>query len=162
MRHIVFAGAAALASMAVCTPLAAQADAPSDKVAAERQAIMESWPAEEQASYEKLPDDLRDYFWTLPAMQWEGFWLLPPEQVRGIMRLPPEEQEQVWREIEYKLATLDRSEFEGRPTITYTLPNNYGPPPASSLNKDYPVCGGEIQDDCISPGEAQAGDEPGS
>ncbi|AKH41248.1 hypothetical protein FHS61_001775 [Altererythrobacter atlanticus] len=162
MRNTIFIGAVAVALGAGGAPLAAQADIPSTEVLAERQAIVESWPAPQQASYERLPSDLREYFWTLPAMQWEAFWILSQEQVRGIMRLRPEEQEQVWREIEYKLATLDPSEFEGRPTITYTIPNNYGPPPASALNRDYPVCGGDIQDECISPGEAEDAGEPGS
>ena len=40
--------------------------------------------------------------------------------------------------------------------IVTTYPGNLKPPPASSFDKEYPVCGGEVQDNCRNRGEGEA------
>ena len=41
-------------------------------------------------------------------------------------------------------------------TITTTHPGNLTPPPASAMNKTYPVCTRTLQDNCQNPGEGGA------
>jgi hypothetical protein len=41
-------------------------------------------------------------------------------------------------------------------TVTTTFPGNLTPPPASAMNKKYPVCTRQIQDSCQNPGEGGA------
>jgi hypothetical protein len=43
-----------------------------------------------------------------------------------------------------------------RTTVTTTYPGNLQPPPASALNKTYPVCTRTLQDSCRNPGEGGA------
>ena len=40
--------------------------------------------------------------------------------------------------------------------VTTTNPGNLAPPPASAMNKVYPVCTRRIQDSCQNPGEGGA------
>lgn len=40
--------------------------------------------------------------------------------------------------------------------IVTTYPGNLRPPTAASLDKDYPVCRGTLQDNCRNPGEGGA------
>ncbi len=44
----------------------------------------------------------------------------------------------------------------GAGAVVTTYPGNLAPPPASALNKDYPVCSRAIQDSCQNPGEGGA------
>jgi hypothetical protein len=41
-------------------------------------------------------------------------------------------------------------------TITTNNPGNLTPPPASAMNKTYPVCSRTVQDNCQNPGEGGA------
>ena len=41
-------------------------------------------------------------------------------------------------------------------TVVTNHPGNLTPPPASALNKTYPVCTSRLQDDCQNPGEGGA------
>ncbi|HEU4649790.1 MAG TPA: hypothetical protein VFS49_00100 [Croceibacterium sp.] len=41
-------------------------------------------------------------------------------------------------------------------TITTSNPGNLTPPPASAMNKTYPVCTRTLQDSCQNPGEGGA------
>jgi hypothetical protein len=43
-----------------------------------------------------------------------------------------------------------------RTTIVTNNPGNLTPPPASALNKTYPVCSRQLQDNCQNPGEGGA------
>ena len=40
--------------------------------------------------------------------------------------------------------------------IVTTYPGNLRSPPASSFDKEYPVCGGTVQDNCRNRGEGEA------
>jgi hypothetical protein len=44
----------------------------------------------------------------------------------------------------------------GASAVVTTYPGNLGPPPASVLNKEYPVCTARLQDSCQNPGEGGA------
>lgn len=41
-------------------------------------------------------------------------------------------------------------------TVTTTYPGNLTPPPQSAMNKTYPVCTRQLQDNCQNPGEGGA------
>ena len=41
-------------------------------------------------------------------------------------------------------------------TVIHTNPGNLTPPPASAMNKVYPVCTRQLQDNCQNPGEGGA------
>ena len=41
-------------------------------------------------------------------------------------------------------------------TVVHTNPGNLTPPPASAMNKVYPVCTRRLQDNCQNPGEGGA------
>jgi hypothetical protein len=40
--------------------------------------------------------------------------------------------------------------------VARNMPGNLAPPPASAMNKTYPVCRGKVQDSCQNPGEGGA------
>lgn len=44
----------------------------------------------------------------------------------------------------------------GPAVVTHNNPGNLSPPPASALNKTYPVCTRQLQDNCQNPGEGGA------
>ena len=52
--------------------------------------------------------------------------------------------------------TTVRTTPSGQATVTTTVPGNLTPPPASAMNRDYPVCRGAVQDSCQNPGEGGA------
>ena len=45
----------------------------------------------------------------------------------------------------------------GQALVTSNNPGNMTPPPASALNKTYPLCSRTLQDNCRNPGEGGAG-----
>ena len=52
---------------------------------------------------------------------------------------------------------VEPSAEPGEPDRVVTdIPGNLTPPPASAMNKEYPVCGGPVQDSCQNPGEGGA------
>lgn len=52
--------------------------------------------------------------------------------------------------------TLEKSTVPGEPDrLVTTYPGNLKPPPPSSFAKEYPICGGEVQDNCRNRGEGE-------
>jgi len=49
-----------------------------------------------------------------------------------------------------------QSAASGASAVVTSIPGNLTPPPASALNKDYPVCTSKLQDSCQNPGEGGA------
>ena len=49
-----------------------------------------------------------------------------------------------------------RTSGAGQQEVITTVTGNAEPPPASALNKDYPICRGAVQDSCQNPGEGGA------
>jgi len=52
--------------------------------------------------------------------------------------------------------TTTTTSASGQTTVTTTTPGNLTPPPASALNKTYPVCTAKLQDNCQNAGEGGA------
>jgi hypothetical protein len=53
--------------------------------------------------------------------------------------------------------TIEPGTLPGEPTVVVTTyPGNLTPPPVASLDKTYPVCRWEVQDNCQNPGEGGA------
>jgi hypothetical protein len=52
--------------------------------------------------------------------------------------------------------TVEPDAASGAGAVVTTFPGNDTGPPASALNKHYPVCSRTIQDDCQNPGEGGA------
>jgi hypothetical protein len=53
--------------------------------------------------------------------------------------------------------TLEPGTLPGEPDkVVTSYPGNLTPPPVASLDKTYPVCRGEVQDNCQNPGEGGA------
>jgi hypothetical protein len=48
------------------------------------------------------------------------------------------------------------SAASGAGAVGTNIPGNLTPPPASALNRDYPVCTRKLQDSCQNPGEGGA------
>lgn len=49
-----------------------------------------------------------------------------------------------------------RTTGAGQQEVITTITGNASPPPASAMNKDYPICRGAVQDSCQNPGEGGA------
>lgn len=49
-----------------------------------------------------------------------------------------------------------RETADGPQEVVTTTRSNATPPPAASLDKDYPICRGAVQDGCQNPGEGGA------
>jgi hypothetical protein len=54
------------------------------------------------------------------------------------------------------VTTIVPGAASGAGAVVTTYPGNLGPPPASALNKHYPVCTRKLQDECQNPGEGGA------
>ena len=53
--------------------------------------------------------------------------------------------------------TLEPGVLPGEPDeVVTSYPGNLTPPPVASLDKTYPVCRGQLQDNCQNPGEGGA------
>ncbi|CDO37694.1 MULTISPECIES: hypothetical protein [Novosphingobium] len=195
MRHLIFAGASALALATLPNALLAQ-NAPSAAgdsaqvspaapvtLTAEQQAMYDGWPADRQAEYDAWPDEYKGYFWTLVPERQEGYWALTPDQRGQVYKMSPQQREAAWTSIIQQLngqtpttpATQANPPGEGVPTAGVPAPETaeqavrpampadqsyqggpykgaLTPPPASAMNKDYPVCSKTVQDNCRNPG----------
>ena len=174
MRTIALRGALALALAAVPMALVAQ-DVMIATMTAEQQSAYDNWPADQRAGFETWPTDYRAYYWTLSANQQTGYWKLTNEQRATIAGLTPEQQIATWASIEQQMAgspaptsatvagtgdtmttavTQPGSDTLPQVTTVTTSSGNYAPPPASAMNKAYPLCSRTVQDSCINPREA--------
>lgn len=70
----------------------------------------------------------------------------PPQSAADANRPPPP-----------PITTVNPGDAPGEPTtVTREYPSNLTPPPASAMNREYPVCTAKIQDSCQNPGEGGA------
>lgn len=149
---------------------------------AEQSTMYDAWPEDRRASFDTWPSDYQVYFWTLAPNQQTGYWALSDQQRGTIAQLTPEQRLAAWASIEKQMdaqsggtstpsstsATVTGSGDAVTTAVTdpgtSTLPQtttvmttsgNFTPPPASAMNKDYPLCSRTIQDSCINPGEAR-------
>jgi hypothetical protein len=184
MRTLLLTGAAALSLAAVPFVAAAQqasasaqtsteAHAANHTLTAEQQAAFDAWAADRQAIYVAWPPAYQGYYWTLTPSQQEAYFLLSAEQRAQIDAMNAQQRTLAWQSIERQVAgapTANEANAAVKPvteTTVATLPTPSGPqqvittttsnavpPPASALNKEYPVCRGAVQDSCINPREA--------
>lgn len=140
----------------------------------EQQSQYDSWPAQRRSDYDAWPTEHKNYYWTLTPDQQEGYWVLTPDQREQIYNLAPEQREQAWQSVVQQLrgaapAAQTQANPQGAgapapqasgavPSATVTDPGSQGgqgaltPPPASAMDKEYPVCTRQIQDSCRNPG----------
>ena len=178
MRTLLLASAATLTALAAAPALMAQNTMTTATVntdgtvtlTTEQQATFDTWPADLRTQYEGWPADARAYFWTLTSNQQAGWWRLTDEQRAQILAMSPEARVAAWTSIEAQMAAsppratpAEPNPGAGEPATPATpspratvVDNTLPPPPASAMNKDYPVCSRTIQDSCQNPGEGGA------
>ncbi len=166
MRKSLFPALSALALACAGGTLAAQTV--TVVLTPEQQVMYDTWPVPERTSYDTWPSDYRTYYWTLAPNQQRGWWLLSDAQRQQIYVLAPDQRLTAWNSIEAQMAAaapapaaapfvqVDAAAATGiTPTRTVTS-NALPPPPASALNKIYPVCTRVLQDNCQNAGEGGA------
>ena len=178
MRKTIMAGVAALA-LASLPALAQEADADvTVTLNAEQQGIYDAWTADERAVFDLWPPAHRTYFWTLPPDRQRAYRYLTEDQRMQIDRMNLTQREAAWKSIDAQIAagannsdtsvaartggtvpapaqsTNARATAPG--VVARNIPGNLTPPPASAMNKTYPVCRGKVQDSCQNPGEGGA------
>lgn len=173
MRTFAIRGALALALAAV--PVALVAQDTMTTMTAEQQSAYDTWPADQRVGFDSWPVDYRTYYWTLSPIQQTGYWRLTNEQRATIAGLSPDQRLAIWASIEAQMAgapaptsatvmgsgdtmttavTQPGSETLPQVTTVTTSSGNYAPPPATAMNKTYPLCSRTVQDSCINPREA--------
>ena len=169
MRILSLTGALALA-LAAASPAALSAQDTMASMTAEQHTTYMGWSADQRAAFDAWPADLRTYYWTLTPTQQTGWWRLTDEQRAQIFAMTPEARAAAWSSIEAQMAGMPPRATPATPNpgegmaATPATPspratvvdNTLPPPPASAMNKDYPVCTSKIQDSCQNPGEGGA------
>lgn len=109
------------------------------------------WPLDRRSAYFTWPEGARSYFWTLPADDQAAFWTLTPEQQLSIYTLPADQQAAMWASLRQPAVSAEVAgpATAGQVTI---VDNRVPPPPASAMNKSYPICTKTLQDSCRNPG----------
>nr|WP_207785918.1 hypothetical protein [Altererythrobacter segetis] len=147
---------------------------------ADRQAIVASWPADRQTMYSSWSPEYQTYFWTLTPEEQQAYFVLTPTQREQIAAMTPTQRSAAWQSIVRQLAagannsdtsvaartggevpapaqaTPADDAASGAGAVVTSVPGNLEPPPASALNKHYPVCSRTVQDQCQNPGEGGA------
>lgn len=185
MYKTILAGVAAL-SLSSLPALAQQAAPDvTETLTADQRGIYEEWPDDRRGAYDLWPPEQRTYFWTLPADQQDAYWLLTPEQRAQIEAMTSTQRQAAWTSIANQIAagannsdtsvaartggtvpdpaqSANAANARAAPPSADTtgpvrnFPGNLTPPPASAMNKTYPVCRGNVQDSCQNPGEGGA------
>jgi hypothetical protein len=175
MRKMILTGAAALALVSLPT-FAQEADADvTVTLTAEQQAVYDAWTAEERAAFDLWPAQHRTYFWTLPPDRQHAYRYLTEDQRMQIDAMNLTQRDAAWKSIDAQIAAgannsdtsvaartggtvpAPAQSANAAPTVvTRNIPGNLTPPPASAMNKTYPVCRGNVRDNCQNPGEGGA------
>lgn len=186
MRNLILSAGAAIAlatvpALAQETDNDAKAATSVDagSLSADQQAIVAAWPAERQTLYSSWSPEYQTYFWTLTPEQQQAYFVLTPAQREQIAAMTPTQRTAAWQSITRQLAaganagdtsvaarTGDEVPAPAQATppdtaasgagAVVTSAGNLAAPPASGLNKKYPVCSRTIQDECQNPGEGGA------
>ena len=122
---------------------------------------MDTWPAEQKAKYQAWPADYKEYFWTLDADQQKGWWALTDEQKSQVFAMAPDERAKIWPTI------VGQVTGQSMASATPPAPSNpasasmdsapassgaMATPPATAMNKTYPVCSKTVTDSCRNRG----------
>ena len=171
MRKTIMAGVAALA-LASLPAFAQNADADvTVTLSTDQQAIYDAWTADERAAYDLWPPAHRTYYWTLPPERQQAYRYLTEDQRMQIDRMNLTQRDAAWKSIDAQIAAGANNSAtsvaartggtvpapaQSATVVTRTVPGNLTPPPASAMNKTYPVCRGNVQDSCQNAGEGGA------
>jgi hypothetical protein len=185
MRKLILSGVAAIALTAGAAAAqetdndaSAAVSSETSSLTAEQQAALSAWPAERQTLYSSWTPEYQAYFWTLTPEQQQAYFVLTPTQREQIAAMSSTQRTAAWQSITRHLAAgasnsdtsvaartggevpapaqLPESAASGAGAVVTSVPGNLASPPASALNKTYPVCRGAIQDECQNPGEGGA------
>ena len=108
----------------------------------EQTADYESWPEERQVEYQTWTPVYQVYYWELAPEQQEQYWFLTPDQRIALYEVDPKERETRWEEIMAYANGETRQVFVNN-AVVQQVPEG--------RNDNYPVCRGEVQDECINP-----------
>lgn len=176
MRRFILASAASLAMVCGASSILAQAPATTTTtMTAEQKASYDTWPADQRTSYDSWPADQQTYYWSLTANQQTGWWALTDTQRQQLLAMDPPTRVAAWASIEKQLAASTGSSM-GNPysaapsnqqtadaTAPSTMPGDssstsyrgaLNAPPAEAMNKTYPPCTKDLQDNCRNRGGA--------
>ncbi|WP_305095739.1 hypothetical protein [Croceibacterium aestuarii] len=181
MHKFIFAGVAALA-VAAMPAMAQDADA-AVTLTTEQQATFDTWPPDRQTVYLAWDPIYQDYFWTLTPDQQKNYFLLTPQQKAQIAAMTPAQRTEAWTSIAQQVGAAGKAKVTANtaaaanaqaapppsatavvtdndpatpPVVAHNDPGNLTAPPASVLNKTYPVCSRKVHDSCQNPGEGGA------
>lgn len=174
MRMFMCASALALAAASAPAMLSAQdmgsmpMATSSWTISPEQQAMIGTWPMDRQTAYNAWASPWQEYYWSLTPNQQTGWWALTDDQRTQLYAMTPVQRAQAWTSIEAQLAgatpsgTMPATPYPG--TGMAASPASPGmvdagppqgkmtPPPASAMNKSYPVCSRTVQDNCRNRG----------
>ena len=169
MKHIILAGAAALAFTAV--PAAAdhhmEGEVKVYQLGEDQVVMYDSWPEERRVVYDAWPYGVQEYYWTLEPAQAEGWWVLTDPQRVRIYEMTPDQRMMAWQQISAQMNGNTNASTTGmtarttaattasgmtaprfvRSEVTQTTPAGYK---ASGSGNDLPICKQGQQDGCIN------------
>lgn len=164
--------AATSAPGSAASTMTADQKAQYDSWPATRRADYDAWPAEYKNYYWSLTPEQQEGYWALTPEQREQIFKMAPEQRELAWKSVVE---QMKGQSAAPAQTQANPQGPGMPTTGVPAPQaaqqsvppampadqSYQggpykgaltPPPASEMNKDYPVCTKKIQDSCRNPG----------
>lgn len=167
MQKTILAGTAAALALALPAAASAQDVAAGAEVEttvemdANQQAAYDAWPADRRAAYDAWSPDLQVYFWSLTPAQQRGWWALTDDQRARVYAMTPQQRSTAWAQIAAQMGgttatrnpsanTAAAASASGNMRFVQSTMVQDAPPPA----EEYPVCGAQIQDNCINPREA--------
>lgn len=185
MHKTILTGVAILAFASYAASAQDAAPDVTETLTADQRGSYEEWPEERRGAYGLWPPEHRTYYWTLEPSQQEAYWLLTEEQRAQIGTMTPAQRQAAWQSITRQVAagannsdtsiaartgaavpapaqSANAANARAAPPAPDTAgavrsyPGNLSPPPASAMNKTYPVCRGQVQDNCQNPGEGGA------
>lgn len=164
MKSLIYAGAAALAIAA--TPALADDHMDGTELTVTQQAMYDAWTAEQQTTYDAWPVEAQTYYWTLDEMQQDVWWNnLNDEQRVRIVAMTIPQRTAAWTSISNQLNAANNAASSNASATARSTPSatsgsiNYRgnamvqdiPAPHQG---EYPVCKGDLDDNCINPREA--------
>lgn len=169
-------------SAAAATPttkLTTEQQAIVDAWPADKQTMYAAWSPEYQAYFWTLTPEQQEGYWVLTPTQRSQIAAMTPAQrtiawqsigrqlATGAKASDTSLAARTGGEVPAPAQTADQANAAAAPAqpsaaasgagaVVTAYPGNLAPPPASALNKNYPVCSRTIQDECQNPGEGGA------
>ena len=162
MKTLIYAGAAALAIAAA--PAVAQ-DMDDMDLTVSQQAMYDGWTVDQRTTYDAWPVEAQTYYWTLDDMQQDVWWnnLNDDQRVR-IVGMDEQQQMATWTSIrsQMKAVNSNASPTATAATSAAATARSGSPryvsgevlqttPASTNANGEYPICQGDVQDNCINP-----------